>query len=576
MKKKNTKTKTNVFHKFLSGICNPRKVVNHVVVAEPNAHMHNHYDHSSSFQPMETGSSIDTATIQDNNSSPPSLAAEHDRLGSPLLSSTSSPSSLQSKAVIPLVRRVSFQDQSCFNTSYRSTSDRTMMTMAMMNATTMHSQYDTIKITTNETASSHEVNKASRRLTMTNVLVMTVSLLLVLFIAAVIATTTTTTTTTTTGGFSALFLFMPTRVVPVLPSQISSSTMTTTAPSIQLPTTLTTTSTVLDIAKNNNSTSFGVDERLGKQPLPLDSIPIESVTPIVNGNDATMGMETDASNVTVVETRSLYDDDDDDDHHHDGIDGIEPAGESEMASETAKTVQPLHHYDEVVVNFDDIASISEQDKVNLIDDEEDDADVSEEGNDILTSKCMSEQGAEQEVDETREEEEQASSSLTLDTSKEDQEGESFTNPASTEHIDEDLGADDAFNKDCEVEEASDVVTGESHIVQESESRHEERVSDDEIKEEREIEGESVIISDELTAEQQVDGGQASDNEGADATLGEIESAAAADLELGKRGKARVGEKPDLQDWMLYSNVSMAVAFLIAIVASWVEKRKAPA
>ena len=572
------KTKKSVFHKLLSGICNPSKVVNHVVVSEPNAHMRNHHGHSSSFlQEMETnvhsGSSMDT--IHDT-SSPSELVAEHELLGAPL--SSSSLSSLQPKTVIPLVRRVSFQDQSSFNTSYRRASN-SHGTMTMMSAPFQMSHTD-------ETPSPLAMKQTLRRLTVTNVLVMTVLSLLVLFIAAVLGTT-----TTTTDGVSALFVSVPTRVAPVLPSTTVSSTIgTEEAVSIRLATTTMALSNSTIANNNNNSSSSSLvrDERQDaplpvQQQLPLNYIPTESVTAIGNGTDAPMGMENDAPNASVVGTEPLPFDDDDDDSMK----------ELELGLQDAKTIQPPHFVENVVrVVVDDMVSLSELDKMDRV---HGDLVMSEEGNDASTGESILQQGAEQEVDEASEDEKRASSRS--------QEGESlFTNPESAEHMDEEHVADDAFSK-----EASDVGDDESHIAQVIEFRSEERVSDDIIKDESKIQDESVIISEgiaqvselrnvervsddiieeilsetviiteELIAEQQVEEGRASDAAIADATLAEKESAAVEDLEMGKSGKERVGGKPDLQDWIVYSNITMAIAFSMSIVASWIDNRKAPA
>ena len=532
----NTKTKKkNVFQKLLNGICNPSKVLNHVILEEPKALSHNQYDHSSLVGEMEA-----------KYSSPPLLVAEHEPPGPPSWSSSTSrvTSSLHSKGAIPLVRRVSFQDQSHFdNSSSRSRSNNYDNNNNYYSSyRTMDSRNDTIKIKSDEIPGPHdEMKKAPRRLTMTHILIMTVSSLLLLFMAAVIATTAAPSTTTNeNASFSALFVWMPTRVSPLLPTVVS-RTITVTS-SNHLPTTLTTltfNSTTSTTNNNNNTNSLFQDEH-HSDALPFDSTPTESVMAIVNhGWDSTMGMV---------------------DYDHD-IDVHDPVKGSKVGWEKVKPLQ-LPHHEEQVVHVDDMFSMSERDEADHID--------------TYTGGSTYQQEAEQEVDEANEDEENESSMMTQDTSEEDtQEADSDGNPENTRHIDEDKVADDAYNKDSKIEGASNVVTTESHVAQVNEIKNEESVSDDIVMGEAEIEDKSVCISEELTAVKQVDEGRISDNAVADARMREKVSATSADHKAERRGRARVGEKPDLQDWMVYSNVSMAIAFSMAIVSSWVDNRNAP-
>ncbi len=248
------------------------------------------------------------------------------------------------------------------------------------------------------------------------------------------------------------------------------------------------------------------------------------------------------------------------DYDHD-IDVHNPVKGSKVGWEKVEPLQ-LPHHDEQVVHVDDTFSMSEQDEADHID--------------TYTGGSSYQQEAEQEVDEASEDEENESSVMTQDTSKEDtQETDSDRNPENTRHIDEEKVADDAYDKDSKFEGASNVVTMESHVAQVNEIKNEERVSDDIVMGEAEIEDKSVSISEELTEVKQVDEGPVSDNAVADARMREKVSTTGADHKAGRRGRARVGGKPDLQDWMVYSNVSMAIAFSMAIFSSWVDNRNAP-
>ena len=85
----------------------------------------------------------------------------------------------------------------------------------------------------------------------------------------------------------------------------------------------------------------------------------------------------------------------------------------------------------------------------------------------------------------------------------------------------------------------------------------------------------VVVAEESTAAQQAEEGRVSENALTSMTKGGIEKASVLNPEVGESGEASEKLKPNLEDWIVYSDISMAVALLMSIVAALVGESKTP-
>ena len=244
--------------------------------------------------------------------------------------------------------------------------------------------------------------------------------------------------------------------------------------------------------------------------------------------------------------------------------------------------------DEEVVNVDGFTDIVERDPAEQVDDDvsevdatqykdvtvdtndpsTDDAFVSEQGHGMVSSASISLQTTEQVIEATTAGKEHADDEHTglMSDKRDTEEGEPFAFQESAEHIEQEQSSDVAFNEDNKVEEISDAVTAESKIAHVATA-----------KDETESGGTRVVVIENSAAVQQAEHGErVLASAFIEVTDGRRKDSAVVNPEVGESGNTSEKQIPSLQAWILCSNISMAVAILMSIVAAWAGGEKAPA